>query len=84
MILQANSPEVAVHVLSVNNCGDDFFAEVKTQVTVLFKKKTVFSAAHFDTHRSLNKGDSSILKSQFFSDTHFDKDTAPGASASVH
>ena len=38
MILQANSPEVAVHVLSVNNCGDDFFAEVKTEVTVLFQK----------------------------------------------
>ena len=38
MILQANSPEVAVHVLSVNNCCDDFFAEVKTEVTVLFEK----------------------------------------------
>ena len=38
MILQANSPEVAVHVLSVNNCCDDFFAEVKTEVTVLFQK----------------------------------------------
>ena len=38
MILQANSPEIAMHVLSVNNCGDDFFAEVKTEVTVLFQK----------------------------------------------
>ena len=40
MILQANSPEVAVHVLSVNNCCDDFFAEVKTEVTVLFEKES--------------------------------------------
>ena len=59
MILQANSPEVAVHVLSVNNCCDDFFAEVKTEVTVLFEKDsfvlmlilTIFSDAHFDKDR---------------------------------
>ena len=38
MILQANSPEVAMHVLRVDHCRDDFFAEVKTEVTVLFEK----------------------------------------------
>ena len=53
MILQANSPEVAVHVLSVNNCCDDFFAEVKTEVTVLFKKDVFFSM-HILTNTEVN------------------------------
>ena len=70
MILQANSPEVAMHVLRVDHCRDDFFAEVKTEVTVLFEKRQFCSDAHFDNFVLIPL----LTKTE----------SAPGASASVH